>query len=311
MVPEFINRATWADRNRPATFRVSSRHPCRNRFGPDTTQTIQSPALRSNVLIVKIGGGDALNLPGIIGDLADLNRAFIIVHGANALRDRVAAQMGLEKTVITSASGYQSVFSDEPALDAILMAYSGLRNKRLVELCQQRGINAVGLTGIDGRVVQGERNRGIRVIENGRKLLKRDLSGKPASVNDTLLRLLLDNGYTPVLTIPIVDRDGFAINSENDDIVFRLQQALSAETVLQLIEAPGFMKDIDDTDSLERSISRDDMAAREQQVEGRMKRKMHALNKLAAGNVREIIIADGRTNHPVADALAGGGTWIR
>jgi acetylglutamate/LysW-gamma-L-alpha-aminoadipate kinase len=263
------------------------------------------------VLLVKIGGGDALNLPGIIDDLGELDRPFLIVHGANALRDRVAAQMGFVKQVITSASGYQSVFSDETALDAILMAYSGLRNKRLVELCQRKGINAVGLTGLDGRVVEGERNRGIRVMENGKKMLRRDLSGKPRKVNDNLLRLLLDNGYTPVLTIPIADRDGFAINSENDDIVCRLQQALSAETVLQLIEAPGFMNDIDDPDSLQRSISRADMAEREQQVEGRMKRKMHALNKLAAGSVREIIIADGRTDHPVADALAGGGTWIR
>lgn len=263
------------------------------------------------MLIIKIGGGDAINLPGIADDLATLDRPFVIVHGANALRDRVAARMGYEKQVITSASGYQSVFSDEPALDVILMAYSGLRNKRLVELCQQRGINAVGLTGLDGRVVQGERNRGIRVVEGGKKMLKRDFSGKPKSVNTPLLRLLLDNGYTPVLTIPIADASGHAINSENDDIVLRLQQALDADTVLQLIEAPGFMNDLDDPGSLERTLSRGELAEREARVEGRMKRKMHALNRLAGGTVREIIIADGRTASPVADALAGGGTWIR
>lgn len=263
------------------------------------------------MLILKIGGGDALNLAGIVEDLATLTQPFLVIHGANALRDRVAEQMGFHKQVITSASGYQSVFSDAQALDAILMAYSGLRNKRLVELCQRKGINAVGLTGIDGRLIEGERNRGIRVIENGKKMLKRDFSGKPKQVNDSLLRLLIDNGYVPVLTIPIVDADGFAINSENDDIVTRLQQALDARTVLQLIEAPGFMNDVNDPDSLERTLTRAELSQREQQVEGRMKRKMHALNKLAAGSVREIIIADGRTDHPVADALAGGGTWIR
>ena len=263
------------------------------------------------MLIIKIGGGDAINLSGIADDLAALDRPYVVVHGANALRDRVASRMGFDKRVITSVSGYQSVFSDEQALDAILMAYSGLRNKRLVELCQQRGVNAVGLTGLDGRLVQGERNRGIRVVENGKKMLKRDFSGKPKSVNAALLRLLLDNGYTPVLTIPIADGDGHAINSENDDIVLRLQQALDAETVLQLIEAPGFMNDLDDPGSLERTLSRAELAEREARVEGRMKRKMHALGRLAGGSVREIIIADGRTAHPVADALAGGGTWIR
>jgi len=262
------------------------------------------------VIIVKIGGGEALNLAGIVADLVSIDQPVIIVHGANVLRDQVAARMGFDKQVITSASGYQSVFSDASALDAIMMAYSGLRNKRLVELCQQQGINAVGLSGIDGRLVQGQRNRGIRVVENGKKMLKRDFSGKPRSINSDLLNLLLSNGYTPVLTIPICDEDGFAINSENDDIVCEMQKALNAETVIQLIEAPGFMADINDIDSLESKLSRDELALREQQVEGRMKRKMHALNKLARGSVREIIIADGRVEHPVRDALNNGGTWI-
>ena len=262
------------------------------------------------MIIVKIGGGEALNLEAIVADLARQTRPFLIIHGANALRDQVAGKMAIEKTTITSASGYQSVFSDQPAIDAILMSYSGLRNKRLVEMCQQQGINAVGLTGLDGRVVQGQRNRGIKVVENGKRMMKRDFSGKPKSINTPLLRLLIDNGYTPVLTIPIVDEDGYAINSENDDIVTVLQQALDAKTVLQLIEAPGFMKDINDPDSIEPRLSRAEIATREAQVEGRIKRKMHALNKLAAGSVSEIIIADGRGEQPITDALAGGGTWI-
>ena len=262
------------------------------------------------MIIVKIGGGENLNLAAIVADLAALDESFVIVHGANALRDAVAAKMGFAKQVITSASGYSSVFSDAEALDVIMMAYSGLRNKRLVELCQQNGINAVGLTGLDGRMVEGRRNKGIRVVENGKKMLKRDLSGKPASVNVDLLHTLLDNGYRPVLTIPIVDESGTAINSENDDVVCKLQAALDAETVVQLIEAPGFMEDPEDTASLVRRLSREELEHREQQVEGRIKRKMHALNKLAQGNVNRIVISDGRTQHPLRDALAGGGTWI-
>ena len=58
----------------------------------------------------------------------------------------------------------------------------------------------------------------------------------------------MDNGYVPVLTIPIIDENGHAINSENDDIVNVLQQALAAERIVQLIEAPGFLDDKDDPD---------------------------------------------------------------
>ena len=262
------------------------------------------------MIIIKIGGGEDINLLGVVADLKEIEEPCLIVHGANALRDRVAEQMGFSKQVITSAKGYSSVFSDDHALEAILMAYSGLRNKRLVEMCQQSGINAIGLTGLDGKLVEGRRNKGIRVVENGRKMIKRDLSGKPATINKSLLEFLLENGYTPVLTIPIVDESGTAINTENDDVVCVLQAALGAGTVIQLIEAAGFLADIDDASSLRSRLSRQELETLEQQLQGRMKRKMHALNKLASAGVERIIIADGRVAHPLRDALAGKGTCI-
>lgn len=262
------------------------------------------------MLIIKIGGGENINLDGIVTNLAGLDKNFIIVHGANVLRDHISEKMGYRKQVITSTSGYSSVFSDEPAIESILMAYSGLRNKRLVELCQGAGINAVGLTGLDGRIVQGQRNKGIRVMENGKKMLKRDLSGKPLSINVELLNLLLDNGYTPVLTIPIIDENSVAINSENDDIVCVLQQTLNADTVIQLIEAPGLMGDVDDSNSLLHKLDSGQLESMEQHAQGRIKRKLHGLKKLNENGVQKIIVCDGRTDSPISDGLAGAGTWI-
>ncbi|MFA7227770.1 MAG: acetylglutamate kinase, partial [Melioribacteraceae bacterium] len=107
------------------------------------------------MLLIKIGGGKALNLNGIISDLAGLKEKFIIVHGANSLRDELAEKLGYVKKVVTSLSGYDSVFSTEETIDLAMMAYAGLKNKRIVELCQQNGINAVGLSGLDGKVIQG------------------------------------------------------------------------------------------------------------------------------------------------------------
>ncbi len=263
------------------------------------------------MILVKIGGGESINLEAVIADLSQQQQPFIIVHGANVLRDEIAEKMGFEKTVLTSASGYSSVFSDQRAIDAILMSYSGLRNKRIVELCQQQGINAVGLTGLDGRLIQGQRNKGIRVRENGKTLIKRDFSGKPRSINTELLELLLGNGYCPVLTIPIADENGFAINSENDDIVAKISNALEIETVIQLIEAPGFLDDPDDEDSLIRQMSITELNTREAQVEGRIKRKLLALTKLCAGGKTHVILSDGRTQQPITDALDGKGTHIQ
>ena len=262
------------------------------------------------MILVKIGGGESINIEAVIADLAKQDQPFIIVHGANVLRDQLAEKLGMEKTVLTSASGYTSVFSDKDAIDVIMMSYAGLRNKRIVELCQRSDINAVGLTGLDGRIVQGERNKGIRVRENGKTLIKRDFSGKPRSINTDLLRLMLDNGYCPVLTIPIVDENGFAINSENDDIIVQLAAALEIDTVIQLIQAPGFLDDAGDEASLVERMSLVELNTREAQVEGRIKRKLLALTRLCASGKTRVIITDGRGDHPVEDALNGKGTHI-
>ena len=262
------------------------------------------------MIIVKIGGGSGINLQGIIEDLGRLKEKFIIVHGANALRDRLAQVLGQPKKVVTSVSGYSSVYSDESLIDLMMMAYAGARNKRIVELCHQNGINAVGLSGLDGKAVQGVRNKGIRVYEGGKLKILRDYSGKPEGINKALLDLLLDNGYVPILTVPIIDEQNNAINTENDDVVRVLQKAMCADTVINLIEAPGFLENKDDEGSLIKRISQAQLEAREQQVEGRMKRKMLAVRKLFEHGASRVIIADGRREHPVAEALSGEGTVI-
>ena len=261
--------------------------------------------------IVKVGGGGSVNLAGVADDLADIDVPCIVVLGANAVRDGLAARLGSSTRTLTSVSGYTSVFSDETAIDVIMMAYSGLRSKRFVELCQRRGVDAIGLSGIDARVVEGRRNRGIRVREGGKTLIRRDFSGKPRAVNAALLRTLLDGGYIPVLTIPIADENGFAINSENDDIVNALQAALGAERIVQLIEAPGFLDDAGDPKSVVASMSRSELERREAQVEGRMKRKMLALRRLFEAGAAEVVIGDGRVERPIRAALDGAGTVIR
>ena len=263
------------------------------------------------MIIVKIGGGDGINIEGVIEDLSGLDDRYIIVHGANALRDQLAQDLGQPKQVLTSVKGYTSVYSDEKLLDVMMMAYAGLRNKRIVELCHRHGINAVGLSGLDGKIVQGRRNKGIRVYQGKKLKIVRDFSGKPQTVNAPLLKLLLDNGYVPVLTVPIIDEQNTAINTENDDVVRVLQQALHADLVINLIGAPGFLEDKDDESSLITHIAAAELEAREQQVDGRMKRKMLAVRKLFEHGASRVIIADGRLDTPISSALAGNGTVIQ
>jgi len=262
------------------------------------------------LIILKLGGGAAINLEGVADDIAGLDQPLVVVHGANAYRDQLAERLGITLERVTSLSGVQSVLTREEAIEVMLMAYAGVRNKRLVELLQQRGVNAVGLTGLDGRLIQAKRNPGIRTRRNGKNLLLRDLTGRPQEINTQLLHLLLDNGYLPVLTVPLVDENGFAVSSENDDVVALLQASLGAERVVHLIEAGGLLPlDNPDAAPLD-SLTHGQLQQLVEQATGRIKRKLMAIEKIIAQGAQEVVIADGRCEHPLTAALDGLGTVI-
>jgi [amino group carrier protein]-L-2-aminoadipate 6-kinase len=263
-----------------------------------------------DMMIIKVGGGESINVEGIIKDLKRLGEKAVIVHGANHARDELMKKLGHEKKILLSVSGYSSVYSDDTAIDMIMMAYSGLRNKRIVELCQRNGVDAIGLSGIDGKMIQGKRNQGIRIKDGQKIKIIRDNSGKPDRINSGLLKMLLELGYLPILCIPILDENGHAINSENDDIVALLKDELKADKVVQFIEARGFLDDKDDPESLMRSISSNDLKEIEAKADGRMKRKILALKRLFEKGSCKVIIADGRTECPLSDALEGKGTVV-
>jgi acetylglutamate/LysW-gamma-L-alpha-aminoadipate kinase len=81
------------------------------------------------------------------------------------------------------------------------MVYCGQLNKMWVEKLQGAGVNAVGLSGLDGRIFEGTRKDTLRIrIDGKRMVLRDDWTGTVERINTNLLRLLLDNGYLPVLT---------------------------------------------------------------------------------------------------------------
>jgi len=265
------------------------------------------------MLLVKLGGGD-FDIDSVAEDLASLDRPFVLLHGANRLRDRLAEALGKPPRVVESISGYSSVLSDEDAIDVMMAAYAGIRNKRIVEALRRHGVDAIGLTGLDGGLVRGERNTGIRVERDGRKLLLRDQSGKPRSINGTLLRTLLDGGYTPVLTVPIAGADGTALNTENDEVLALLAAELGGTEIVSLIEEVGLLADRNDPSTVVGEVDAERLEEWEGRVDGRMRRKIRALRSLfdrADGTGPVVRLSDGRVPRPVTTALAGAGTVVR
>ena len=89
------------------------------------------------------------------------------------------------------------------------------------------------------------------------------------------------------------------------------ENAMNADKVIQLIEAPGFLDDPEDPQSLIKSINKEELEQKEQKLEGRMKRKILALRKLFMNGDATVYISDGRTEYPITDALSGKGTIIK
>jgi acetylglutamate/LysW-gamma-L-alpha-aminoadipate kinase len=160
--------------------------------------------------------------------------------------------------------------------------------------------------------VQAQRKGVLRIIENGkRKVLRGDNSGKIETVNASLLHMLGEAGYFPVVAPLAVSRKGEALNVDGDRVAAAIGSALRAETLVILTNVPGLLREFPDESTLITHISLAEAPAiLDQCAQGRMKKKMlGAIEALTAG-VGRVVIADGRVAQPLHRALAGQGTVI-
>lgn len=266
------------------------------------------------MLVIKIGGSAGLDYDLIADDLAELvrqGRRLIVVHGGSALTNEVATQLGHPPEFVTSVSGFTSRRTDRRTLEIFEMVYCGQVNKGLVERLQRRGVNAVGLSGLDGRLWQGPRKDAIKIIKNGRRLVLRDdYTGKVEKVNTALLTSLLDAGYVPVLTPPAISYEGEAINVDGDRAAAATAAAFRAEALIILSNVPGLLANFPDESSLIRRIPATEIGKFMAVAEDRMKKKVMGAQEALAEGIGRVVFADGRVEQPVQKALAGEGTVI-
>ena len=266
------------------------------------------------MIVLKIGGSEGINYDFIADDIAALvkeGQPLIVVHGGSALTNQVAEQLGHPPQFVTSVSGFTSRRTDRRTLEIFEMVYCGQMNKGLVEKLQRRGVNALGLSGLDGRIWEGPRKDAIKVIQNGRRLVIRDdYTGKVERVNVPLLQALLDAGVLPVLTPPAASYDGEAINVDGDRAAAATAAAFQAEALIILSNVPGLLEKFPDESSLIRHIPKAKIDQFMSFAEDRMKKKVMGAQEALAQGIGKVIFADGRVEQPVRRALAGEGTVI-
>ncbi len=267
------------------------------------------------MLVIKIGGGAAIGEGGFTNfaeDIAATSEQLVVVHGGNAEFSDLSRQLGIPPRMITSSSGRVTRYTDAATMDAMLMAYCGKVNKRLVAALRAVGVNAVGLSAIDGGIGIGRRKPVLRGNEDGKaKVLRDDHAGTLQNVDPALVRLLLDHGYTPVLTPPALGEEGVPINVDGDKLALELAIVLGATGLLFFSDTPGLLHDRDDERSLIPEIDASAPEAALAAAAGRMFVKVEAALGAVEHGVGRVVFADGRIANPIRAALDGQGTTVR
>lgn len=238
--------------------------------------------------ILKIGG-NVLNSPSSLARALDyfaaLNGPAILVHGGGRKASEVISEMGREPKMIDGRR-----ITDAATLEIVTMVYAGLINKQVVADLQARDCLAIGLSGADGNAILAEK-RPVRTIDYG-------FAGDVLAVNAELLSGLLDLGLRPVLCPITHDRAGQLLNTNADTIANETATALAKaghEVSLQYcFELPGVLRDINDHDSVIRSMTPPAYARLQSEgvIAGGMIPKLdNAFAALAAG-VLEVVIGN-------------------
>jgi acetylglutamate/LysW-gamma-L-alpha-aminoadipate kinase len=267
------------------------------------------------MIVVKAGGSEGLDMDAVCADITELvqqGQQVVLVHGGSHDTNTISEKLGHPPRIVTSVSGHESRYTDRQALEILTMVAAGRINKLLVESLQQQGVNAVGLSGLDGRLLEGKRKSALRIVENGkRKVLRGEYSGKIERVNASLLLMLLGAGYTPVVAPLAISYGHEALNVDGDRAAAAIGSTIKAQTVVILSNVPGLLQDYPDESSLIPYIPLAEASGYlDQYAEGRMKRKLLGAIEALQDGVGRVILADGRIEQPVRHALSGRGTVI-
>lgn len=267
------------------------------------------------IIVVKLGGTEGVDFSAISQDVVALTgegQKLVLVHGGSAEANALGEALGRPPRFVTSASGFTWRYTDRATLEIFAMAVNGKVNTLLVEQLQMLGVNAFGLSGVDGRLMLATRKATVRVVEDGRqRILRDDYTGKIEQVNTRILTDLLTNGFTPVIAPMAVSAAGEALNVDADRAAAMIAAALQAETLLLLTAVPGLMRAFPDESTVMPLLKRAQLDEAFEFAQGRMKKKVLGAQEALDGGVGRVIIADGRVEQPISRALAGKGTIIQ
>jgi [amino group carrier protein]-L-2-aminoadipate 6-kinase len=262
-------------------------------------------------IVVKIGGSNGVATANIVCEIAKCvagGQRIVVLHGGSDLTNTLSERLGHPVRMITSPGGMVSRYTGRETLSIYAMAVAGQINTDLVAFLQKQGVNALGLAGVDGRLLLARRKSAIRsVTPDGRvQILRDDYTGQIEQVNDALLRQLLDVGYTPVIAPLALSMDGERLNVDGDRAASAVAAALHADALVIMTNVPGLLANPEDQASVISTIPTDQLADYVQYAHGRMRKKLLGAQEALQNGVPRVCIG----SNSLLDVLDGAGTVI-
>ena len=256
------------------------------------------------MITIKIGGSVVDNLhPSTIDDIKKVaeQEGVILVHGGGKEVTKVTEQLGKEPKCVVSPSGIKSRYTDKETSEIFTMVMSGRINKTIVQMLQKNGINAVGLSGMDGKTIEADRKKKLMIMnEKGRKqMIDGGYTGKISNVNSELIKTIMDKGYTPVISPIAISEESEFLNVDGDRAAANVAGHVKSDKVLFITNVDGLLME----DKLVEKLSLAEAKEIMPKIGFGMEKKILAATEALEMGVSEALIANGQKENPISSAM--------
>ncbi len=205
---------------------------------------------KGKTFVIKAGGGVFGN-PALTQSLIEqisilhyMGVRVVMVHGGGPQVTEVSDAMGVKAQMVQGRR-----VTDEKSIEVTSMVLNGLINTRILAICRELNVQAVGLSGVDAGLVQAHKRKPIK-LEGSDELVDYGLVGDIDRIDTTAIRNLLESGYLPVISPLSADEHGNLLNINADTVAAAIGAALAAEKLILCTGAHGILERLDDPGSL-------------------------------------------------------------
>jgi acetylglutamate kinase len=203
---------------------------------------------KGKVFVIKTGGGafrDGAAMRSFMEQVAILHHLgirIVLVHGGGPQLDTLTKKLGVETRMVQGRR-----VTDGGAIDVACMALNGLINTRLLGLCREFSIDAIGLSGVDAGLVKAHKRAPVTLASG--EVVDYGMVGDIDSVDGSVITRLLDAGFLPVVSPLSCDATGHLLNINADTVAAAIGGAMDAEKLILCTGAPGILERLDDPQS--------------------------------------------------------------